>query len=342
MIFQKKVDYLSGADQTGLALGQTVKIPIDRTFPIESIFVIVNFTTSGVMATDNPDGLANIVNNLTLSVNDGIRQRNPVNVSGAGLLEFVAQKQINLDRQTLTALPADANASYQITYPIYCSDPQINDPVGSFFLLPVLKYPNDPVLEVRFSTQAQMDVHATPTFAVSALAFTVVVNRRIVNVTDFPYIDWDLTEMEQLFPASGTEQRIEIPAPGSYTGQLYRGYTSTSARGDISDATGAWRIESLGVVQRRFKFSHLQVENDQSRVVAAGSTVFNASYYNDFLTDKSGQTAGELGSVLDANIPQNSGARIYLIGGVTGGAGVKLKIVSHRIFGDLKKLKLVK
>jgi hypothetical protein len=144
-----------------------------------------------------------------------------------------------------------------------------------------------------------------------------------------------------LFPASGEEQRVEIPAPGSYTGQLYRGYTSTSARGDISSATAAWRIESLNVVQRRFKFAHLKLENEHSQVTTT-APLFTGSYYNDFLTDKTGVMASEYGSVLDANIPQNSGARIYLIGGVTGGADVKLRVLSHRLFGDLSKLKLVK
>ena len=89
--------------------------------------------------------------------------------------------------------------------------------------------------------------------------------------------------------------------------------------------------------------AHLQIENDYSRV-PNNNTVpnFTASFYNDFLTDKAGTDATELGSVLDANVPVESGARIYLIGNITGGTNVQLKVLSHRLYGNLKQLKLVK
>ena len=312
-----------------------------------------------------------------------------MNVSGADLLEYHVQTGGTLDRKTLESIDRNVATTYEITYPIYFAHPQLVDPTGSFLMLPVMKYPNDPVLELTFSTQAQMDTNVSPTFAVSALAVELIVNRRIVNVTAFPYVDWDLTTTEQSFAASSEDARIELPAPGSYTGQLYRCYTSATARGDISSATGIWRIESLGVSFRRWKMAHLQIENDYSRLsqprnnpllvyTAAGTpsatntivdstasysetatennlatlarainnlrgdNYFPASYYQDFLTDRAGTDANELGSVMDANIPQNTGARIYLIGGVTGGAGVKMRVVSHRLFGNLSSLKLVK
>jgi len=343
MLFQKKADWIQNSDMVDVALGTTVRIPIDRTYPIESMYLKLDFTVTGDAATNNPDAIQAIVQSLVLSVNDGFRQRNVVNISGPGLLEYNYNVIGNLDRLTLAGVDDIAAQAYTLTFPIFCAHPQISDPIGSFLLLPVIKYPNDPVLEVRLATQAQMDVNATPTFAVSAgVDMELIINRRIVNVTDFPYVDWELTELEQLFPATGDNQRVEVPAPGSYTGQLYRGYTSASARGDITAAGGHWRIESLGVVLRRWKMDHLLVQNDNSKVVTQTAARFRYSWFNDFLTDKSGIDAGELGSVLDANIPQNSGARIYLVGNVTGGTAVKLKIVNHRVFGDLKDLKLIK
>jgi hypothetical protein len=171
-----------------------------------------------------------------------------------------------------------------------------------------------------------------------------IVVRRQVSVNKFPYVDFDLIEQTVPFPTSGTELRTELLTPGSYTGQLYRGFTSATARGDISASTSsAWRIESLGVQFRRWRMPHLQIMNDYSRV-PNNATVpnFTASFYNDFLTDKNGTDANELGSVLDANVPVASGARIYLIGDVTGGTNVQLKVVSHRIYGDLRQLKLIK
>jgi hypothetical protein len=66
---------------------------------------------------------------------------------------------------------------------------------------------------------------------------------------------------------------------------------------------------------------------------------FTASYYLDFLTDKVGETGGDLGSVLDTNILQSSGARVQLLQDITGGATVQRKYVVHRIYGNLSALK---
>lgn len=350
MVFQKRTNWIQNPDMAtsaGLGLGSSVKVALDRTFPIESIFIRVRFTVTTGMATANADSLQNILNNVDLQISDGVKTRSVVKTSGPALLEYAAQVYGNLDRTTLTNINTNTTGAKEITYPLFCAHPQLVDPLGSMLLLPVTRYPNDPVLSLQFSTQAQMDVHATPTFALTAstLQVELIVNRRQVSVLKFPFVDWDLVESTYPYAASQNETRIELLTPGSYTGQLYRGYTSSSARGDITAGSGenSWRIESLGVNFRRFKMSHLQIENDLSRV-PNNSTVpnFTASYYNDFLTDKSGTDASELGSVLDANVPVSSGARIYLIGDVTGGTNVQLKVLNHRIYGDLRKLKLIR
>ncbi len=350
MIFQARTNYIQNADTAAaaaLTLGSSVRIALDRTFPIESIWLRVRFTVTTAMATANADSLQNIVRQIDLSISDGVKTRSVVRCSGPGLLEFAAQQQTNLDRTTLANINTNTTGAKEMTFPIWCAHPQIVDPVGSFLLLPVTRFPNDPVLTIDFSSQTQMDTNATPTFALTASTLQVeaIVVRRQVSTEKFPYLDWDLIEQVVPFPNTGNEQRVELLTPGSYTGQLYRCFTTASARGDIASGTNnddPWRIESLGVVFRRWRNSHLQIINDSSRPATNASPNFTASFYNDFLTDKSGTDASELGSLLDANVPVSSGARVYLIVSVTGGAAVQLKVVNHRIYGDLRKLKLIK
>ncbi len=119
-----------------------------------------------------------------------------------------------------------------------------------------------------------------------------------------------------------------------------RDYTSVSARGAIQVTNGENRLQLLGTVIRRFDVNHLQYENDYSlNLYPATWNNFSGSYYLDFLSDKNGEVAGDLGSVLDANILQASGSRLQLLQDITGGAGVKRKYLTHRIFGNLKDLK---
>lgn len=343
MWFTKRTKPISGFTSTGHVLGGTVEVPLTREFPIETIFVRLTFTVGTGMATANPDSLQNILNGVDLQVFDGVKPRSVVKCSGPALLEYQVQTWFNLDRVTAANVNTNTTGAKVLTYVISCAHPQLSDPLGSSMLLPVHLMPSNPTLTLRLSTQAEMDVNATPTFALTGtITVDVWVARRQVSVVRWPYLEWDLIENTQAFPQTVTEFLVELPTPGSHTGQLYRCYTSVSARGDIQTANSPWRIESLGVVFRQWLNSQLQVENDLSRAADNGSPNFTASFFNDYLTDKTGMETGDFGSVLDANVPVTSGARIYLVTNVTGGTGVQMKILTHRVYGDLSRLKFVR
>lgn len=338
MLFPKRQDFTP--TQSSLALGQTVRFELTREFHIEAIYLVVNATVSAVMATDNADSIQNLVNRVQVQVSDGARTRNVIDASGPALLELAVQWQGGLDRNTASHIGTDATGAKTMIYPIWFAHPQLADPIGSTLLLPAPRFNSNPVINVTFSTQAQMDTNATATFAVSALTAYCIIVRRQVNRPNFPTFDTELAELDVSYSTTGNAQLYELQIPGSYTGILFRDYTSATARGSIQVSAGENRLQLLGTVLRRFRMEDLQYENDTSvNIYPATFNNFSGSYYLDFLTDKVGEVAGDLGSVLDANILQASGSRVQLLQDITGGTNVKRKYVTHRVFGNLKDLK---
>lgn len=339
MLFQRRSDF--SPVQSALALGQTIQFNITREFHVEAIYLRVDFTPSAAMATANADNIQALVNRIQLQISDGARTRNVVDVTGSGLLEYAIQTNDSLDRNTAALFGTNpSSGGKSIYYPIYCAHPQLDDPVGSVFLLPFPRYNSNPVLTVRFATQAQMDTNATPTFAVSALAASLVIQRRQVNRLNWPTLDWELAEIAQPFPNTGNAQLYELQIPGSYTGILMRDYQGLSTRASIETAGGENKLQLLGTVIRRFRMQDVQAENDyRVRLYPATWNNTGASAFLDFISDKNGESAPDLGSVLDANILAASGARLQLLQDVTGGANFSRSFLTHRVFGNLSSLK---
>lgn len=338
MLFPKRQDFTP--TQSGLALGSTIRFEMTREFHIEAVYLVVQPTVSVVAATANADALQHIVNRIQVNISDGNQNRNVVDISGAAALELACQWQGGLDRLTASFIGNNTTGAKTLIYPIFFTHPQLSDPVGSVLLLPAPRFNTNPVVTVLFSTQSQMDTNATPTFAVSAMTAYLVIIRRQVNRPKFPIFNTELSELEVAYATTGNAQLYELQIPGSYTGIMLRDYTSSAARGSIQTAGGENRLQLLGTVLRRFRVEDVVTENDYSvRLYPATWNNFAGSYYLDFLSDKNGEVAGDLGSVLDANILQASGSRIQLLQDITGGATVKRKFVTHRVFGNLKDLK---
>lgn len=339
MLFPKRQDFTP--TQSGLALGSVIRFELTREFHIEALYLVVNMTQSAAMATDVADYPQAIVNRVQVQISDGNQNRNVVDASGPALLELANQWIGGLDRDTASWVnTADASNAKKLVYPIFFTHPQLSDPIGSVMLLPAPRLNTNPVVTVTFASQAQMDSNATPTFAVSALSAYLIIIRRQVNRPKFPIFNTEIAELEAAYATTGNAQLYELQIPGSYTGIMLRDYTSLAVRASIQTANGENRLQILGTVLRRFRVEDLQTENDYSvRLYPATYINFAGTYYLDFLSDKNGEVAGDLGSVLDANILQASGSRIQMLQDITGGANVKRKFVTHRIFGNLKDLK---
>lgn len=340
-LFPKRQDYL--APLTTQALGSQQRIEITREFDIAGILIFLNFTSTGAIATATADGLLGLLKKITLQVADGATTRNVVDLSGRGLLEYHLQTGNNWDVSTTTAYNATAAGTYQICYPIYFEHRQLSSPFAELLRLPAPRYNANPVLTLTLAGQADVDSNVAPTFAIAAgVTIRVVVLRRQVTNVSFPVFEHEIVESTINLPTVQPQFLYELQIPGSYTGILLRGYTSATARGDITTAGGDVKLQVLGNVLRRSRqFIDVQTENQMSIINAGNQTTpVPGTALFDFLTDDAGGgSVNDLGSVLDVNILQASGNRLQLIFDANGGANVMMKVVAQRIFGDLSKFK---
>ena len=332
MLFPKRQDYIIAG--SAVALGTTLNVELSREFPIEKIVIQVTGTASVAMTTPLADGLQNILNRATLTVSDGAQQRTVVDVSGPGLLEYAAQIH-GLDRQTKSYINTNAAAAFEFNYPIFFCLPNTTDPIYSALLLPVNRFNQNPKLQIKISSLTEMCASG---FTVPAgVTVRVRVYRRQVLQVNWPVWNADLIELTKTYSAAGVNQDFELPIPGAYTGILLRGYTSTTARGDITAASGEWKLQLLGTTLRRFNLTDLQYENDCSIASQAeADDKFTASYFMDFLTDSAGPDASDFGSLFDTAGLQTTGAKPMLTGDI--GGAYTLKAVIHRVYGNIAPL----
>lgn len=312
MFMEQRFNYFSPPqfNLTGSTiLGQRAQWNIDRTWPIEEIVIHVGFTvtTSAFTQTtagtpDTYDNILQLIQRVTLGINDGTQPRNVVDSSGIGLLEYVSQVGFNLDQATmqLVALSQNAGAAalpigqYELTYRIPLVNPGIGEPLRSRCYLPVHTFPQDPILTLYFNTAAGMGlsvgtfgnvyvdvqlIRRVPTpQSEKTLQATAPADQPAARRTG--YIPFDLIETPMsIAPGIGTEQRFPLPIPGQYVSLMFRQYLggATISR-NVIDGTGIgdtvahgfgaeqrWRLETGSVVIREWRWKHLRAINDWSR-----------------------------------------------------------------------------
>lgn len=281
-----------------------------------------------------------------------------------------------LPSPTTGAATPITGATFNFSIPIPFCLPNIDDPLGSALLLPADRFNNDIQVNIQLASVADLDLHATPTVALTGanLSTCLQVNRRIIDRIKWPILDTELFCQQADYAATGANYQFEVPITGNYTGILLRTYrglptsaaaTDANVRGDISvvadyggtdtyaahlngsrlaGKTEDWDLRISGNVLRRFRLADIERENDYSE--AHGFAVGDAlpgSYYLDFVADRIGASGGDptsvLGSLLNANIPLNSGTRIYLRQNIQQ-ASCRVFYVFHRIFGNLAEFKI--
>lgn len=380
---------------TGTLLGQSgVKMQIDRTFPIEEIFLVVDVLAGSTGPTLSlPDGILSIIKRVNLTVQPPGTQspRTVVDASGIGLVEWTSQVATNVGRSTYEALRLSQigsianNQKVRFTIRIPLVHPKIGEPLRSRMLLPVHTYGQNPILTLDFEQSGTLYSAGS----VSQINIAVVLQRRAVTpqLTDFiqkggGFIDFDLLETAYVIPTgTSAETRFNINTPGQYAGLCFRQYRGgASVTRDVIDTSttiGAetkWRLESSGIAFADWYWKTLQELNDVSRpasalsrplfaastsagsptasfdpspnfggIVAAGTSFQQPSCTMlDFLTDNE-DTANELGSLLDCNVPANSGVNMQVVGtpaSVSTNAST-MYIIGQRYLGDLSKWQVI-
>ena len=380
--WQKRQDFLptlsgSSAGTTGLPgtlFGQTFRWEITREFPIEAIYLkceVTAFNSGTVSAGQafSQDGPWNLFKRLQVTIADGSRTRNCVDVSGVGLAEYYRQVAGSLPGILATAPVDHATNTYagntvHFMWPIPFVLPNLSDPIASCLLLPAPRFNSNIILNVQVASAYTEVFSYTTNKPIIECKMTPVVIRRDVRDPNWTYLDSELTEAVISPTIGGSNQMYELQIPGSYTGLLLRGYRNGTAgslaRGDISMVSGygttasttfgEFSLRLLGNVIRRNKWVQQAYENDLSifdparpaNMYGGATDQAHASMFWDFLNDKPGQEADHFGSVLDTNPLMATGARLQLFldcaAGLTNPA---IQMVSHRIFGDLSSFKPV-
>lgn len=359
--WQKRQDFLMA--QT-VAAGNSYRWEITREFPIESIIIPIRVKTTAVSTPafpSNDDAPFNMVKRITVTVADGGRTRNVVDISGPSLLAYMRQINGGLDStqniKVLTAGTAFPVGVQTLAYVIPFALPNIEDPIASTMCLPAPRYNSNVILTVQMS-DAETDWFNTGTVT-ATYDCTPLVNRRDIRDPNWIFLDTELTEARFTLSAAATNQMYELQVPGAYTGILLRGYLTDNLQGDptmsidtanqvAATTYGEVSLRLLGNVIRRFQWTHARIENELSIYNPAAWYCLSgipasdgraAAVFMDFVSDKSGQSADHLGSVMDTNPLMATGARLQLFADNKSASAHYIKVVTHRIFGDLSQLK---
>lgn len=353
MLWPLRQDFLT---EKTVTLGQPLSWEITREFPIDSIIIAARINTSTANTSWLTDAPWNLLKRITLNISDGARTRNVVDISGIGLIEYGRQVNGGLDhlqtkyRGGSTTYMTLGDATF-LNYPIFCALPNVADPVSSTLCLPAPRYNANPVLTIT-PTAAITDLGATLAATVSIMP---IVLRREVKDPKWTYYDWELNEQQFTMPTTGFNM-MEMQVPGSYTMIGLRGYTSAGARTDPTFVTnaaaasivfGETKLQVLNSVIRRFTWPQMFFQNSLSictpwdgplAPLADGPDAPATSVWMDFLSDRSGETVPDFGSVFDVNPLMATGARAQLVL-QNGQANSYVQCVTHRIFGILDAAK---
>lgn len=349
MLFPLRQNYVNNFSGTA-ALAGTQTIEITRDFFLDSLMLFVPITTTLTVADLTAGGLLNVVKRLQLQVADGQSNRLTVDVSGYGALRYAGQVLNGLDAQTLGAttplLKTGSNLTartFLLCYPLTFKHPQISDPIGSAFMLPLPRYNANPVLTVQYGALSDISSNSADTVTIGSPY--VITNKRQVDNIQFPTWQIELIENLQSYASTGANQMFELQVPGSYSFFQIFGQNSSGVATDLSGGV-PYVLQYLGNTLRQFTFASVAAQNNYSQgndgnfTSAIGSigTYFPGVCSLDFLHDGFGMEVGELGSVLNANLLAGSGSRVQLLSNVASSGTASY--LWHRIFGDLTPLKL--
>jgi hypothetical protein len=326
-MFEKRTFVESDANQLSVSLGNTYTIELSREFHLESLYIELRGTLAvSSPAVNSANGLWDLIKRVELHIPNGDNTK-IVDVKGATLMRMAMNLRGTLGIQSLKSQAVAG--SFLFYYPIFCAQPQIQDPVGSRFLLPCPSFSSKPRLVITMAAAAT-DCGTGLTF--SAMTLTVHSQRRFVTRTVEP-VRWSLIEREVSIASTG-RARAAIELGGSLMGLLLTGYNSGRT---AFQAPAAWStLQSLEVSRspvRQWLLDQVYLENSFSIFDLASSygiAAPEAVQYLDFVTDKSGEVVDDVGSVLPTEPTRAAGNEIaYVFDNAT--ANLNLSLTEYRI-----------
>jgi hypothetical protein len=271
---------------------QTLAINLDTNDPIEEIRIILEMTIKSTITTLLADGVLNVLKRVRLQVNHPILGTiQPVDLSGAGVVELAGLESDNLDPATLMALLYNTSntiqqgAKLRIVYRVSFPHPRFTDALRLATLLPVHLFDTSPTLFLDFG--AATDICSGNADPFTAITCEIVPMRRVwqgdfqayVTKKGFAPLDFFLPVTMQenaLNVAAGlvasTEVRMQVPSPGRLASLVLRYYKGnaimTKATIDDNSTPGSetvWELQQGRVPKRKFRNKHLQIDNSLGR-----------------------------------------------------------------------------
>jgi hypothetical protein len=341
-LFQPIVDTLPA--QSGITLGSTVRFVLPRDFAYEGFMIVARPTVSGAAATIAAEGIFSLIKRVRLTANDGGQNRDLVNADGLSIVQRHLAYNTALDTETCIHYnnAFGSTTAKVIRIPHFFCPNEIEDPARSLFLANFPRFNNDPILEIQIGVQADVDKHATPTFAISAMTIEVVCFKRFVTSDKWNFLKTDFITQEQTYTVDAAMQRYSIPIPGWHFAIGMRAYSAASTLGDISQTGGLFRVQALNVVERVISWVNALATNQFSAKGAVPTTandmlrgIVQSSVWFDYMTDLSGAPVTNLDTLLNSNPYVALGASPQIVADIVGGTGKKIVFMHDRAYGDV-------
>jgi hypothetical protein len=334
-LFRQLIDTLPV--YSGNALGDVVRIPLQRDYPREGLIIRLTGVATGSSATAPTLGAYELIKRIRLLVNDGGVQRSLCDVWGPALV--IRQLHNN------QSLPIGENATLStgtpniaVTFPLFFPPSVLNSPTREMFLQNFPRFNSDPQLEITLANQADVDLNATPTFAASAgFTLSVLDIKREVSVPNWNFLQTEILTSEKAYPADVTNDRYQLPVPGYH---YYCGVVSFASRGVLGDITDGnpIRLDVLNTSLRSVSLANLARLNaigNTTQQTALAALAANIGFF-DFLTDQTGSDVVNLDTLLNTNPFTQLGTGPVLNYSVSeSGASAKLLFIHERCFGDI-------
>lgn len=326
-MFEKREFIESQADGLTVELGKSYTIELAKDFHLEALALELRCTLAvSSPAVNAANGHWDLIKRVELHVPNGDSTK-IVDVKGATLQRIAQQLRGTRGRQTAKSRATAGELLFY--FPIFCGQPQIQDPVGSRFMLPCPSYSSKPKLVVTMASAAT-DCGTGLTY--SAMTLTVHSKRRFVTRAIEP-VRWSLIDREETITGTG-DARPEIELGGSLMGVMFTGLNSgRTAFQTLCANTGKISLEVNRSPVRQARYEQVWWENSLSQGFAPSdmeAELHEQVLYFDFVTDKSGEVVDDLGSVLSTEPTRNSGGLIQAVF-TNATANLNLGITEYRI-----------
>jgi hypothetical protein len=296
-------------------------------------------------------GLAGIVKEIRVKLQDGASTRNAVQVSGIGLLSWLQFSTVeNLDRKTLIGYASSGfptSTTVDVCFRIPFADPRLQEPFRNVLGVPLWTLADDVLVEVDLNDiSAGGTVFTTnpPSYAATEALLLQVGLREGTEMV--PYIPTELRTTGPDVLTTVSNGYYEFGSYGFLTGFGIQTFSAAAignatTRASMLAAGGLFRLEYGRKIQRRTNEGFQIAAQDNLRSVypddaAASSAVlaarnFAGEYFWDLIKDSPGSAAFSIASVLELNPAALSGDKCRLFFNDAASTTRGFSVTQHRL-----------